>query len=63
MTTKTRRRIHLGLGLAVFFAVQIPLALFTGLKDSVPYLVFLSLWALVGTHLAGASAELPTDDD
>lgn len=35
---------------AWFFAVQIPVALFTGLKDSVPYLVFLSLWALVAAH-------------
>lgn len=32
------------------FAVQIPIALFTALKDSVPYLVFLSLWALVAAH-------------
>jgi len=32
------------------FIIQIPIALFTDLKDSVPYLVFLSLWALVGAH-------------
>ena len=60
MTPTTRKRIHLAL--AVFFAIQIPLALMTELKDSVPYLVFLSLWALVGTHLAGASAELPSEE-
>ena len=35
---------------AVFFAIQIPIALLTSWKDSVPYLVFLSLWALVGAH-------------
>jgi hypothetical protein len=35
---------------AVAFAVQIPAAVFTPLKDSLPYLVFLSLWALVGAH-------------
>jgi type IV secretory pathway component VirB8 len=27
----------------ILFAAQIPVALLTGLKDSVPYLVFLSL--------------------
>lgn len=42
--------------LMVAFAVQIPVALLTGLKSSVPYLVFLSLWALVASHLAGALA-------
>lgn len=35
---------------AVFFLVQIPIALLTDLKNSVPYLVFLSLWALVASH-------------
>lgn len=32
------------------FTIQIPIALLTDLKDSVPYLVFLSLWALVSAH-------------
>lgn len=41
---------HFHAAAAVVFAVQIPVALFTGLKDSVPYLVFLSLWALVAAH-------------
>lgn len=31
----------------VVWVVQIPVALLTGLKDSVPYVVFLSLAALV----------------
>lgn len=35
---------------AIIFVIQIPVAEFTELKDSVPYLVFLSLWALVGAH-------------
>jgi hypothetical protein len=35
---------------ALFFLVQIPVALLTDLKQSVPYLVFLSLWALVASH-------------
>lgn len=42
------------------FLIQIPIALVTPLKDSVPYLVFLSLWALVASHWAawqGARAE------
>lgn len=34
----------------VVFMIQIPVALLTPLKDSVPYLVFLSLWALVSAH-------------
>jgi hypothetical protein len=59
MTTRTRKRLHIGF--AVFFAVQIPVALLTDLKNSVPYLVFLSLWALVASHLSGASAEIPTE--
>lgn len=47
-------------GAAVFFAVQVPpsLALYylaPGVFESVwkPYLVFLSLWALVSTHWTG----------
>jgi hypothetical protein len=34
----------------IFFAIQIPVALCTELKNSVPYLVSLSLWALVSSH-------------
>lgn len=41
-------RLHLGA--AVFFALQIPVALATDFKKSLPYLVFLSLWALVAAH-------------
>jgi len=37
----------------VVFVILIPISLMTGLKDSVPYLVFLSLWALVAGHAAG----------
>lgn len=66
MTEKTRRRIHLSA--AIFFAVQIPLAI--ALQFWTPaffnvfwktYLIFLSLYAIVSTHLAGASAETPDD--
>lgn len=67
MTTKTRRRIHVGL--LVFFAVQIPIAIW--MQVAYPaifevwwkqYLVFLSLYAIVSTHWAGASSETPMDD-
>lgn len=30
--------------------VMIPVSVLTGLKDSVPFLVGISLWALVGAH-------------
>jgi hypothetical protein len=42
----------LGLG----FAAMIPVSLITGLKESVPFLVFLSLWALVAAHWSAALA-------
>ena len=43
--TRWLRRFHLAR--TVVWTVQIPVALLTGLKDSVPYVVFLSLAALV----------------
>lgn len=42
---KRLRRFHLGR--IVVWSVQIPVALLTNLKNSTPYLVFLSLMALV----------------
>jgi hypothetical protein len=58
-------RIHAAA--AGVFLVQIPVAVLTPLKDSVPYLVFLSLWALVGAHWsayqAAQSEEASEDDD
>lgn len=47
----TMKRAHFWL--AVFFALQIPFDGIRGLRESVPYLVFLSQWALVAAHLAG----------
>lgn len=44
-SAETLRKFHLWRTLV--WAVQIPIALATGLKESVPYLVFLSLMALV----------------
>jgi len=50
----------------VFFAVQIPVAAYLYLfapavwqKVAVLYLVLISQWALVASHLSGASAETP----
>lgn len=56
--------------LAIFFAIQIPLSL--GWQMLWPesfdlfwkqYLIFLSLYAIVSTHWAGYSAEMPTTDE
>lgn len=65
---KESRRRHIHLGLAVFFAVQIPIAI--ALQFLAPdffevfwktYLIFLSIYAIVSTHIAGASAETPDE--
>jgi hypothetical protein len=68
MSTKTRRRVHIGL--AVFFTMQIPVAIWLQIvnpqlfnKIWVLYLIFLSLYAIVATHWAGASAETPTEEE
>jgi hypothetical protein len=34
----------------ILWLVMIPVSVFTPLKDSVPFLVAISLWALVGAH-------------
>ena len=49
-------QIVLNMVLGLVFAVMIPVSLITGLKQSVPFLVFLSLWALVAAHWSGALA-------
>jgi hypothetical protein len=68
LRTKTRRRTHVAL--AIIFAVQVPVAIAAQLLWPAvfeqlwkQYLVFLSLYAIVSTHWAGASAETPTDED
>lgn len=45
-----RKARHFHAAAMIVWIVMIPIAIFTGLKDSVPFLVFLSLWALVGAH-------------
>lgn len=48
------RRFHAVMTL--LWLAMIPVSVFTGLKDSVPFLVFISLWALVGAHWAAWQA-------
>jgi len=46
--------------LTIFWAVMLPISLITGLKNSLPYIVGLSVYALMGTHFAawqGSRAE------
>jgi hypothetical protein len=68
MTTTTRRRLHYYA--AGFFAVQVPLAIWLQHADPAlfevwwrQYLIFISLYAIVSTHLAAAAAETPFDDE
>lgn len=49
-------QIVLHAALAVLFMVMIPVTLITGLKQSVPFLVGISLWALVAAHWSSALA-------
>ena len=44
------RRIH-GAGL-IFWTAMIPVSMLTGLRNSVPYLVGISVYALAGAHAA-----------
>jgi hypothetical protein len=67
MTSKGRRRLHIAL--AVTFAVQVPIAIAAQVLYPATfevlwkqYLVFLSLYAIVSTHWAGASADTPNDE-
>ncbi|MDP9299706.1 MAG: hypothetical protein M3P43_02240 [Actinomycetota bacterium] len=68
MKTSTRRHTHKVL--AWFFLAQVPIALYAQffLPDLFShlwrtYLIFLSLYAVVSTHWAGAAAETPTKED
>ena len=53
---KDKVQIVMNTVLGLIFLALIPVALITGLKKSVPFLVFLSLWALVAAHWSGALA-------
>ena len=54
---------HFHAALTVVWIVMIPIAVFTPLKDSVPFLVFLSLWALVGAHWSAWQAVRAEESD
>lgn len=59
-STASRRLRRFHLARIIVWTVQIPIALLTGLKTSVPYVVFLSLAALVegaGAAYMGSRAE------
>ncbi len=45
----------------LIFMALIPVSLISGLKQSVPFLVFLSLWALVAVNWSGGLAALAAD--
>lgn len=45
-----RKLRHFHAAMTLVWLAMIPVSVFTGLKDSVPFLVFISLWALVGAH-------------
>lgn len=53
---RTRRLYRFHLTRTAVWTIQIPVALGTGLKESVPYLVFLSLAALVEGAFSAAMA-------
>lgn len=47
--------------ITIVWVLMLPVSMLTPLKDSVPYLVGLSVWALIGSHWAayqGARSEL-----
>jgi hypothetical protein len=58
VSSKTGRRIHLWLML-VWVVVGLPLSFL--LRQSVPWLVFLSVYAIIVGHWSGWSAERPSE--
>ena len=58
MTPRRGRQIHLTL-LTLWTVVGIPVSYV--LKESVPWLVFLSVYAIIVGHWSGWSAERPTE--
>lgn len=58
MSPQTGRRIHFGL-LIVWTVVGLPVSFL--LRQSVPWLVFLSVYAIIVSHWAGWSAERPSE--
>lgn len=58
MSAATGRKIHLVLML-VWTLVGIPISFY--LRESVPWLVFLSVYAIIVGHWSGWSAERPSE--
>lgn len=58
MTPETGRRIHLAMLLA-WIIVGIPISMW--LRQSIPWIVFLSVYAIIVGHWSGWSAERPTE--
>lgn len=58
MSPKTGRRIHLGL-MILWVVVGLPVSYM--LRESIAWLVFLSVYAIVVGHWSGWSAERPTE--
>jgi hypothetical protein len=58
MSASLGRKIHLAL-MGVWIVPGIPLSFY--LRHSVPWLVFLSVYAIVVGHWSGWSAERPTE--
>lgn len=56
--SETMRRIHFWL-MVLWFVPGIPISIY--LRYSVPWLVFLSVYAILATHWTGWSAERPTE--
>jgi hypothetical protein len=58
MSSQTGRRIHLSL-LVLWVVVGLPASWI--LKESVPWVVFLSVYAIIVGHASAWSAERPTE--
>jgi Ni/Fe-hydrogenase subunit HybB-like protein len=39
--------------MTILWVIMVPVTLLTGLKNSVPFVVFLSIYALIGFHVEG----------
>ena len=61
--TEPRKLRHFHAAITVLWIIMIPISVFTALKDSVPFLVFLSLWALVGAHWSAWQAVRAEESD
>ncbi len=58
ISSKTGRRIHLTL-MGIWIVPGLPISWY--LRESVPWLVFLSVYAIIVGHWSGWSAERPTE--